>query len=130
MSRAQRSAALVRALLTANALKPSPAGTPLAIPSFFAGWLATELAPQNLLLTSGAVLRGVVQRKGKRDKVALALNVATLAGLGLVIRQAMGSGALIDQTLQKDFPEIAPGEAEDRMALLKLHANPFNFNHP
>jgi hypothetical protein len=38
--------------LTLNALRPFPTGNPIAIPSFFTGWLATELAPQNLIVTA------------------------------------------------------------------------------
>ncbi|HEX3898376.1 MAG TPA: alpha/beta hydrolase, partial [Mycobacteriales bacterium] len=71
------------AALTANALRPFPSSNPLAIPSFFAGWLTSELAPQNLIVTAAAS-NALVLRKRRRlssaDKAVLALNAASTAG--------------------------------------------------
>ena len=50
------------AALTANALRPVPSSNPLAIPSFFLGWLTNELAPQNLMITAAAS-EGLLLRK-------------------------------------------------------------------
>ena len=42
---------LITAALTANAVRPLP-GFGIGVPSFFAGWLTGELAPQVLALTA------------------------------------------------------------------------------
>src|SRR4051794_33598259 len=42
------------AALTFNGLRPLPGSNPLSVPSFFAGWLTSELAPHNLAVTVGA----------------------------------------------------------------------------
>lgn len=130
MASRHRRAALLRAALTANALKPSGAGTPLAIPSFFAGWVTTELAPQNLLITAGATARGLLARKGQRDNVALALNVATLAGLSVLVRQSLRSSSFVENGLREQFPDIPAAEAELRKDQVLRHATPFRFGHP
>ena len=41
----------ITAALTANAIRPLP-GQVVGVPSFFAGWLTGELAPQVLALTA------------------------------------------------------------------------------
>ncbi|MGI9156376.1 MAG: alpha/beta hydrolase, partial [Marmoricola sp.] len=54
--------ALITAGLAANALRPSP-GRYTAIPSFFAGWLAGELAPHLLALTALDTAAQVVRHR-------------------------------------------------------------------
>ena len=39
------------AALTLNGLRPLPGSNPLSVPSFFGGWLTSELAPHNLAVT-------------------------------------------------------------------------------
>ena len=130
MSRAQRRAAIGRALLTLNAIKPSGAGTPLAIPSFFAGWVTTELAPQSFLVTAAATARGLLSPRSKRDGVALALNLTTLAGLGALIHRSAQSSTIVDSALRTEFPGIPESEAEMRKDMVLRHAAPFRFAHP
>ena len=53
---------IVTAALTANAIRPVP-GYRSAIPSFFAGWLTTELAPHLMALTAADTAAHVVRRQ-------------------------------------------------------------------
>jgi acetyl esterase/lipase len=76
---------VVTAALTANALRPLP-GYEAAIPSFFAGWLTTELAPH--LLAATAADATAHSTRGRRDWRGLALAGASAAGLALMIRQS------------------------------------------
>src|SRR3954465_15019914 len=86
------------AALTLNGLRPLPGSNPLSLPSFFGGWLTSELAPHNLAGTGpgpAAHLRGrrrSGQPLGRNDKIALALNAISVAGLAVMIRQGMKSG--------------------------------------
>jgi acetyl esterase/lipase len=80
------------AALTANGLRPLPGSNPLAVPSFFASWLTSELALHNLAITVGGSTAYVASRHGRLDrddKVALALNAVSVAGLLWLIRQAL-----------------------------------------
>ncbi|HVW41974.1 MAG TPA: alpha/beta hydrolase [Amycolatopsis sp.] len=90
------------AALTANALRPAVGANPLAIPSFFGAWLTSELAPQNLAITtagSAAYVAGKRGRLSKSDKVALALNAASVAGLAHMLRQAMAARGVVENAL-------------------------------
>jgi acetyl esterase/lipase len=80
------------AALTANGLRPLPGSNPLAVPSFFASWLTSELALHNLAITVGGSAAYVAKRRGRLDaddKLALVLNAASAAGLLWLIRQAL-----------------------------------------
>ena len=121
------------ALLTANALHPAKASSPLAVPSFFASWLASELAPYNLAITAAATGTGLVRNgipSSRRDRVTLGLNLATIAGLSAIVKQSLGSKRIIDDALLETFPDISPGEAEGRMAAISRQARPFSFGNP
>src|ERR1700742_1799691 len=77
-----RTRQLVQLALTANALRPVPAA-PLGVPEFFAGWVATELAPQLMGLTA---LDAAVHmaRGGRRSALGLSaagINLAAYAAL-------------------------------------------------
>ena len=133
MSRLTRGLSYAGAVLTANALRPAHASSPLGVPSFFAGWLATELAPYNLALTAAATglqLKRNGQPTNAKDRVALALNGATMAGLVVIIRQSLASKQVVEDALRETFPDIEPAEADERMAAIRRHANPFGFGHP
>src|SRR3954470_7079597 len=86
------------AALTLNGLRPLPGSNPLSVPSFFAGWLTSELAPHNLAVTVAGTAAHLRRRRRTRtpldrsDKVALALNALSAAGLAVMIRQGMKSG--------------------------------------
>jgi acetyl esterase/lipase len=88
--------------LTLNALRPFPTGNPIAIPSFFTGWLATELAPQNLIVTaagSKALLLAKRGRLSRDDKIALGLNAVSMAGLTTLIAQGLKVRQVLEESL-------------------------------
>jgi acetyl esterase/lipase len=77
---------LVTAALTANAIRPVP-GFRAGIPSFFAGWLAGELAPHLLAvsLADGAIH---TFHRRPRHRTALLLGAANVAGLTYLIAES------------------------------------------
>ena len=78
---------VVTAVLAANALRPLP-GYQAAVPSFFAGWLTTELAPHVLALTATDVVSHVARTPaGARDRRGLALAAVSAVGLAYVVQQ-------------------------------------------
>jgi acetyl esterase/lipase len=88
--------------LTINALRPFPSSTPLAIPSFFAGWLTSELAPQNLIVTAAASGGLLLTRRGRLqrdDRLALGLNAASAAGLAVLIAQGLRVRGVVESAL-------------------------------
>lgn len=125
----------VIALLTANALRPAR-GFRSGIPSFFAGWLFGETAPQMLALTSldaaTHLTRG--RRSGTANKVALGLAGVSALGLARLIRQsqqvkdevedALVEGLGVDYVEQLDEP---PTPAELATPWRSL-ARPFTFS--
>ena len=97
-------ASALGAALTANALRPFGGAHPLAIPSFFGGWLTSELAPQNLAITvAGSAAHVARQRRrgglSRGDRLALALNVASVAGLAVMVREGMRSRTVVERAL-------------------------------
>ena len=130
------------AALTVNGLRPLPGSNPLSVPSFFGGWLTSELAPHNLAITlagTAAHLRGrrrARQRLDRDDRIALALNALSVAGLAVMIRQGMKSADVIEQALTSGLaddyvarldpaPEKADLATPWRQVML-----PFTFKHP
>jgi acetyl esterase/lipase len=93
------------AALTANGLKPIPNTNPLAIPSFFSGWLTSELAAQNLIVTAAGTASYVGTKRLRRrpltpkDRVALALNAASAVGLGTLIVQGLRVRGIVEKAL-------------------------------
>src|ERR1044072_1567028 len=75
------------AALTVNGLRPLPGSNPLSVPSFFGGWLTSEGGPHNravpLAGTAGRLrkARPAGRPLDRDDKVALALNALSVAGL-------------------------------------------------
>jgi acetyl esterase/lipase len=128
-----RRRALVTAALTANAIRPVP-GFRAGVPSFFAGWLTGELAPQLMTLT--ATDAAVQVARGRRDPVALAAAGASLAGLAHLVvasrkvrdqvEEALVEGLGVDYVEQLDAP---PTPAELATPWRKL-VNPFDFRDP
>src|ERR671910_122760 len=99
---------LVTAAVTANALRPI-GGRYGSIPAFFAGWLASELAPQ--LLVASAVDTAPelsVRRRGSGQptfetldrRLGLALAAVSTAGLGYLIVNASRSATHVETTLR------------------------------
>jgi acetyl esterase/lipase len=93
---------LATAALTANAIRPTP-GYQASIPSFFAGWLTTELAPHLMALTAADTAvhalggRAGRQRPGRR--LALALAGLNLAGQAFLVDQARRSRTKVEDAL-------------------------------
>jgi acetyl esterase/lipase len=130
------------AALTANGLQPVPSAYPLAIPSFFAGWLTTELAAQNLAITTlgtalfveGKRLRGS-QLTGK-DKVAVGVNAASAVGLATLLAQGLRVRGIVEGALSeglgKDYAgklDPAPTKADMTTPWRQL-LRPFQTAHP
>jgi acetyl esterase/lipase len=95
----------IGAALTANGLKPVPPTNPLAVPSFFAGWLTSELAPQNLAVTAVGTTSYVAAKRARRrplsatDKLAVAINAASIAGLGALMLQGLKVRGVVERAL-------------------------------
>src|SRR3954452_10339892 len=90
------------AALTLNGLRPLPGSNPFAVPSFFGGWLTSELAPHNLAVTVAGTAVHLRRRRGRldrADRVALGLNALSVAGLIVMIRQGMKSADVMEQAL-------------------------------
>ena len=103
MNRYLRMSAL-GAALTANGLRPLPPHHLAAIPSFFGSWLTSELAPHNLAITAAGTAAHVARRRRdgtwtREDSLGTALNVASNAGLAVMIRRSMGSAASVETAL-------------------------------
>ncbi|KQW53073.1 alpha/beta hydrolase [Nocardioides sp. Root1257] len=93
---------LVTAALTVNAIRPVP-GYQASIPSFFAGWLTTELAPHLMALTAADtavhVSRRTAERRRPRRRLGLALAGLNLAGQAFLVDQARRSSAKVEAAL-------------------------------
>jgi acetyl esterase/lipase len=87
---------LITAALTANAVRPLP-GFGIGVPSFFAGWLTGELAPQVLALTAADA--AVHSTGRRRDPVGLALAGASAAGLGYLVWQSRAVRDRVEEAL-------------------------------
>jgi acetyl esterase/lipase len=129
---------LAAALLTANALRPL-GGRLASIPAFFAGWLASELAPQLLvasLADTAAELTVRRSRSSEPSRSGLALAAVATGGLGYLIVNANRSASHVETTLRDglgddylDDLEDAPG-AEDLKLRLRELARPFKMAQP
>ncbi len=131
---------LMLAALTANAVRPV-AGRYASIPAFFAGWLASELAPQLLTLSALDTVGELSVRRrrpGHRrpDRVGLALAAATTGGLGYLIVNAHRAASHVETTLRDglgedylDDLEDLP-DAEDLRTRLREIARPFKLSRP
>jgi acetyl esterase/lipase len=107
----------IGAALTVNGIKPIPRTNPLAIPSFFAGWLTSELAVQNLAITAASTASLVGSKRARRrplstdDRLALGLNAASAVGLGVLIGQGLRVRGIVEKSL-------ADGLGDDWLARL------------
>jgi acetyl esterase/lipase len=133
-----RSRQLVSAALTANALRPV-AGRYASIPAFFAGWLASELAPQWLAASLADTALELTVRRGRTttpSRTGLALATFTIGGLGYLIVNATRSASHVESTLRDglgddylDALEEAP-TTEDVRTRLREIARPFKMAQP
>ena len=96
------------AVLTINGLRPLPGSNPLSVPSFFGGWLTSELAPHNLAITVAGTLAHLRRKRGRLDrddKVGLALNAVSVAGLAVLISQGMRSRHVVEKALTEGLQD-------------------------
>src|SRR4051794_38644861 len=108
--------------LTFNGLRPLPGSNPLSVPSFFGGWLTSELAPHNLAITVAGTTGYLARRRGRLtrdDRIALALNAVSVAGLAMLIGQGMRSRDVVERALTTGLDDDyvarldpAPGKAD------------------
>jgi acetyl esterase/lipase len=131
---------LVTTALTANALRPV-GGRFATIPAFFAGWLASELAPQLLAVSAADTVAELTVRRGdgaaaRRDRVALALAAASTAGLGYLIVNANRAASHVETTLRDGLGEDYLDEleetpdVEDLRTRVREVARPFKMARP
>ncbi len=99
------------AVYTLNAYLPVKRNPLLFGWSFFASWITIELAWVHLVIQVAATV--LFARKGvlrtKPGKFALALNLASWAGLGLIVWRAMGARSEI----RAAFAHLADGDDGD-----------------
>jgi acetyl esterase/lipase len=122
---------------TRQATRPVPMPKRRAIPSFFAGWLTSELVPHHLLWQS--VATGVFVRKGalRSPYGRWALGIVALQwGLMLrLLRDAFRAGNVTEEALRdalgEDYREELPASPEswDELRVRGL-AVPFYSSHP
>ena len=124
----------VIAALTANSLRP-PRGQRAGVPSFAAGWLFGETAPQMLALTAldAAAHLTKGRRSGLPAKAGLALAGANALGLAHMVRQSRRAVGVLDDALVEglgiDYVEqldAAPDPADLATPWRSL-ARPFDF---
>jgi acetyl esterase/lipase len=121
---------LVTAALVANAVRPLP-GYRVGIPAFFAGWLASELAPHLLAVT--AVDTAVHVRSPRRSRAALALAAANTAGLTYLVTTSRGVQDVVEKALTEalgvDYVEQLDEKPTpaDLQVRLRDVARPFRF---
>jgi acetyl esterase/lipase len=102
---------LFTSALVANAIRPAPLMV-TSVPSMFAGWFVSELAPHFMVGT--AVDTGLeLVRKNGQPKHAL-LGAANLAALAYVMRQSGQSREVFESTLLEGLGEDYRKELEER----------------
>ncbi|MFE0023909.1 alpha/beta hydrolase fold domain-containing protein [Amycolatopsis sp. NPDC059021] len=96
----------IQLALTANAVRPVRSKR-ATIPLFFAGWLADELAPQQLALTAADTAVHLARHGARRpsDRIGLALAGLTAAGLGSLIATARRARGEVEDALTEALGE-------------------------
>lgn len=124
---------LVLAALAANALRP-PRNPRLGVPTFFAGWLTGELAPQLIGLSALDTL--VASRRHRTSRLGLGAAAAGTAVLAHLVRQSLRVGDITEDALVEglgvDYVEQldrAPSPAELATPWRQV-ARPFRFGEP
>ena len=129
------------AVLTVNGLRPLPGSNPLSVPSFFCGWLTSELAPHNLAITVAGSSAYVARRRrsgglARDDRIGLVLNAVSAAGLLWMIRQGTRSGDLVEEALTDGLDDdyvarLDPAPTKADLATPWRHVLlPFTFRDP
>jgi acetyl esterase/lipase len=105
---------IVGLVLALNALRPIPAGT-FSVPSFFAGWITSEMAPHWLVLhvvgVVVLVLAGALD--AARGWIALGLAAFTAAVLLVLIRQSAAAKDVVEHALDDAGFDLAAQEVAD-----------------
>jgi acetyl esterase/lipase len=102
VSRTFQRLSLAGAALTANAFRPLQEPQPLNIPSFFGAWLTAELAPHNIAVTLAGTAAFAATHRGRferGDRAAIALNLASAAGLVVLMNQGRHSRHVLEDAL-------------------------------
>ncbi|WP_216205902.1 alpha/beta hydrolase [Amycolatopsis aidingensis] len=96
--------------ITANAIRPVR-GARAAVPTFLAGMLATELAPQLLALNLADTAAHVARHgiRGRADRAGLAMAAASAGGLGAAILSAQRARGEVETALVE---ALGPGYAD------------------
>ncbi len=102
---------LVTGALVANAVRPAP-GYLSSVPSMFAGWLVSELAPHVAVASAVDTARLLADRKADR-RLAL-LGALNLAGLAYVFRGGMVSHQVFESGLAEGLGKEYRKELESR----------------
>jgi acetyl esterase/lipase len=129
---------IVALAATVNALRPLP-WTVFAVPSFFAGWLTSELAPHHLFAnaTASIVFVSLGALDGPAGWLALGFSIAAAAGLVMLIVQSQQAREVAERALRN-------GLGEEYMASIPTHRSasydlrvpwrqlllPFHMTHP
>lgn len=130
--------AIVGFVLAVNATRPLPI-PPASIPSFFAGWLTAELAPQHLIahviVTVAFVVTGAVE--GVEGVIALVLSLVTAALLIRLVVVAQQSKGVVERALREGLGDAyADAIDTDRRSHYDLRVPwrqmvlPFFMRHP
>lgn len=100
---------LAGAALVSNALRPNGRWW-RGFPSFVAGWLTTELAPQLLTLTVADTVAHLPRRGRRRTRLALAVALANAAGLAYLANGGRTAesriGPLLDEGIGTDPVDV------------------------
>jgi len=91
--------------LTVNALRPARGR--LSIPAFAAGWLTAELAPQLLAAHTVDTVASLARHglRSRDDRIAAALGLLSIAGLGTLIATGHGARAEVEHALAETLGE-------------------------
>ncbi len=100
---------VISAVLTLNALVPRSRRSVLAVPSFFAAWPLSDLAPQVLAVevVVVAVLVWAGALESTAGVVALCVSVLSWAGMVELVRRASGSAPIVEQALADGLGDAA-----------------------
>lgn len=113
--------------LGVNAIRPLMRGEFTAIPSFFAGWLAGELAPQLLAVSVADTAQAVLRRRAKPAE--LALGAAAAGILGTLVYGSLKTPALVEEALVaglgENYADPTITNPEDRRVAAAEVARPF-----
>ncbi|MCG8590710.1 MAG: alpha/beta hydrolase [Proteobacteria bacterium] len=122
---------LVGAAFTWNSWSPRAPQTALAIPSFFAGWLTSELPVHHIawqaIATVGFAAAGALS--AWPGWLGLGVTAVSWAALWRHVREANRSEPVVDEALREGLGHAAGAGASDGVPIAPL-VNPFRFRRP